>query len=74
MADKRKFTYEVLQNLTHDKRSTVFTEAERGKRVITESDINELKDGQELILSKGYIITPLAKDRLKQRKIALIMK
>ncbi|MPN52894.1 hypothetical protein SDC9_200557 [bioreactor metagenome] len=74
MADKRKFTYEVLQNLMHAKKASILVEAESSKRVITESDINGLKDGQELILSKGDIITPLAKDRLKQRKITLIVK
>lgn len=41
------------------------------KKVITENDLNDIQKGESLILPKGTIITPLAKDKVNQLGIKL---
>lgn len=43
------------------------------KRIITEKDLLDLKDVAEFVVRQGDIVTPLAKDLLKKKKIRLIV-
>lgn len=73
MVDKKKFTYGVLKDLRCKQKSPSLSIPRGNKRVITEKDIKEIKSGEEFVISKGDIITPLAKDKLKEKKVKLII-
>lgn len=45
-----------------------------GKRIITEKDLLELEGAEEFVIRQGDIVTPLAKDLLKKKKIRLTIR
>ena len=73
MVDKKKFTYRVLEDLRCKQKSPSLSIPRGNKRVITEKDIKKIKNCEVFVISKGDIITPLAKDRLKEKKVKLII-
>lgn len=48
--------------------------SESDKKVITENDILSISPGSNLMLPRGTIITPLAKDRAKEKNISIQFK
>lgn len=44
------------------------------KKIITEKDLLDLKGVEEFVVSQGDIVTPLAKDLLRKKRIRLIVK
>ncbi len=49
-------------------------QAAGGKRIVTEKDLHDLKGVEEFVVNRGDIVTPLAKDLLRKKKIRLIIK
>lgn len=71
--DSKKRTKEELDIFDHKKNEFIKKKDIGPKKVITERDILNLVGSiGELVISKGTIITPLAKDTARENKIKII--
>lgn len=55
-------------------REESLVELDSGKRVLTEGDLKDIARESSLSLPKGTLITPLAKDRIKEKRIQIEIK
>lgn len=71
--DSKKHTKEKLDILEYKKNEFLKKDDIGPKKVITERDIlNLVGTVRELVISRGTIITPLAKDTAREKKIKMI--
>lgn len=71
----KKHPKEKLDILPHKKNEFIKKKDIGAKEVLTEKDIlNLVGTVRELVISKGTIITPLAKDTARENKIKIIFK
>jgi hypothetical protein len=66
-----KSHYTAKQTHQQNKHSLTSVKSE-GPRVITERDVKSMDNNQQLIINQGDIITPLAKDLIKSKKITIL--